>query len=94
MTLENRIDSILVDSQEPPSLLHGDLWSGNFIVDERGNPCLIDPAVYYGHREADLAMTTLFGGFDQKFYRAYRCANPKVDPKNLISSKHCLRCPN
>jgi len=58
-------------SQEIPSLIHGDLWSGNFLSDERGNPVLIDPAVYYGHRCMDLAMTTLFGGFDKKFYDVY-----------------------
>lgn len=57
--------------KEPPALLHGDLWSGNFITDGEGNPCLIDPAVYYGHREADLAMTKLFGGFSVSFYEAY-----------------------
>lgn len=54
-----------------PALLHGDLWSGNFMIDSGGNPVLIDPAVYYGHREMDLAMTRLFGGFDQAFYEAY-----------------------
>ena len=56
---------------EVPSLLHGDLWSGNFLCDEKGNPVLIDPAVYFGHRSMDLAMTTLFGGFGQPFYEAY-----------------------
>jgi fructosamine-3-kinase len=70
--LENRIEDILIGSDEPPSLLHGDLWSGNYITDENGNACLIDPAVYYGHREADLAMTKLFGGFPDKFYNAYK----------------------
>jgi protein-ribulosamine 3-kinase len=69
--LENKIDIILNDCQAIPSLLHGDLWSGNFITDETGNACLIDPAVYYGHREADLAMAKLFGGFDNRFYSAY-----------------------
>lgn len=54
-----------------PSALHGDLWSGNFLCDEKGNPVLIDPAVYYGDRNVDLAMTTLFGGFDQDFYESY-----------------------
>ncbi|MBN9380517.1 MAG: fructosamine kinase family protein [Chitinophagaceae bacterium] len=56
---------------EPPALLHGDLWSGNFLCDEHGRPVLIDPAVYYGHRCMDLAMTTLFGGFERPFYEAY-----------------------
>ncbi len=57
--------------KEAPALLHGDLWSGNYMVDALGNPCLIDPAVYYGHREMDLAMTKLFGGFNSEFYEAY-----------------------
>jgi fructosamine-3-kinase len=69
--LESKINPILNDCNANPSLLHGDLWSGNFISDETGNACLIDPAVYYGHREADLAMTKLFGGFDSRFYYAY-----------------------
>ncbi|MDV3309217.1 MAG: fructosamine kinase family protein [Cyclobacteriaceae bacterium] len=72
--LFKRLRDIL--NQEPPSLVHGDLWSGNVIVDDTGNPCLIDPAVYYGHREIDLAMTELFGGFDQDFYDAYEEAFP------------------
>jgi protein-ribulosamine 3-kinase len=56
---------------EPPSLLHGDLWSGNFLRGLGGQAVLIDPAVYYGHRSMDLAMTTLFGGFDRGFYESY-----------------------
>ena len=56
---------------EPPCLLHGDLWGGNYLADEHGEPVLIDPACYYGHREADLAMTRLFGGFAPEFYAAY-----------------------
>ncbi|HEY6504818.1 MAG TPA: fructosamine kinase family protein [Chitinophagaceae bacterium] len=54
-----------------PSLLHGDLWSGNLMCNEQSSPVLIDPAVYFGHRSMDLAMTTLFGGFDKSFYDAY-----------------------
>lgn len=69
--IENIIEEILQGSEEEPSLLHGDLWSGNYMVDENGNPCIIDPAVYYGHREADLAMTKLFGGYPEEFYRSY-----------------------
>jgi len=57
---------------EAPSLLHGDLWSGNFLCDEHQQPVLIDPAVYYGHRSVDLGMTTLFGGFDPSFYESYQ----------------------
>lgn len=62
--------------EEPPALLHGDLWSGNFMVDQKGDPCLIDPAVYYGHREMDLGMSHLFGGFDREFYSAYHDEYP------------------
>ncbi|WP_430907102.1 fructosamine kinase family protein [Maribacter sp. 2-571] len=54
-----------------PCLLHGDLWSGNVIISNTGTPYLIDPAVYYGHYEVDLAMTRLFGGFPEVFYRAH-----------------------
>lgn len=56
---------------EPPSLLHGDLWGGNFMVGDLGEPTLIDPAVYYGHREMDLGMSKLFGSFDKRFYESY-----------------------
>ncbi|MEE8197728.1 MAG: fructosamine kinase family protein [Acidiferrobacterales bacterium] len=59
-----------------PSLLHGDLWAGNYTTDQDGRPVLFDPAVYYGDREADLAMTELFGGFTAGFYHAYRDAFP------------------
>ena len=69
--IESIISKILSGSEEQASLLHGDLWSGNFMVDENGDACLIDPAVYYGHREADLAMTKLFGGFNSQFYNSY-----------------------
>jgi protein-ribulosamine 3-kinase len=57
--------------EEKPSLLHGDLWSGNFLCNQAAEPVLIDPAVYFGHRSIDLAMTTLFGGFHRMFYEAY-----------------------
>ncbi|HEX6589107.1 MAG TPA: fructosamine kinase family protein [Longimicrobiales bacterium] len=59
-----------------PSLLHGDLWSGNLHVLDAGEPSLIDPAAYFGHREVDLAMAELFGGFDRRFFDAYREAWP------------------
>lgn len=58
--------------REKPSLLHGDLWSGNVIVGSNGHACLIDPAVYYGNREIELAFTKLFGGFDERFYQSYQ----------------------
>lgn len=68
---EKNIKRALETVDEKPALLHGDLWSGNFICDIENNPVLIDPAVYYGHREADLAMTKLFGGFHPDFYISY-----------------------
>jgi fructosamine-3-kinase len=73
---ESRIAELLGAAPEAPVLLHGDLWGGNYIVDDAGEACLIDPAAYYGHREADLAMTRLFGGFDRGFYSAYEEAAP------------------
>ena len=69
--IADKIESILAGCSEAPSLLHGDLWSGNYMTDEKGDACLIDPAVYYGNREADLAMTKLFGGFSASFYNSY-----------------------
>ena len=57
--------------EEPSSLLHGDLWNGNYHVLQSGEITLIDPAVYYGHREIDLGMAFLFGGFDEEFYQIY-----------------------
>ncbi len=77
--LENRLEEIIPDDGEKPALLHGDLWSGNYMCDSNGNPVLIDPAVYYGNREADLAMTKLFGGFDADFYNAYNETFPLCD---------------
>lgn len=61
---------------EKPCLVHGDLWSGNYLIDHQENPVLIDPAVYFGHREVDIAMTCLFGGFDEVFYQSYNNAFP------------------
>jgi fructosamine-3-kinase len=69
----------LVGPEEPPSRLHGDLWGGNLMCDSDGAPCLIDPAVYGGHREVDLAMMRLFGGFGERVYAAYDEAFPLAD---------------
>ncbi|MBI34668.1 MAG: fructosamine kinase [Flavobacteriales bacterium] len=72
--LYHQLDSLF--PKEPASLLHGDLWNGNFISGENNTPWLIDPAIYFGHREMDIGMTMLFGGFDSIFYSAYNCENP------------------
>ena len=66
-----------------PSLLHGDLWSGNLSFDGNGKPVIYDPAVYYGDREADLAMTELFGGFGKGFYAAYQQNFPLASGYNV-----------
>lgn len=65
--------------RERPALLHGDLWSGNVMADNSGLPALIDPAVYYGNREMDIAFSRMFGGFDQRFYDAYDAVFPLTD---------------
>lgn len=70
------VDRLLAGHRPQASLLHGDLWAGNRLADEREAPVIFDPAVYYGDREADLAMTRLFGGFGRAFYDAYRDAAP------------------
>ena len=72
--LYNRIAEIC--PEEPPALIHGDLWSGNFISAHSQVPVLIDPAAGYAHREMDLAMSQLFGGFSPFFYQAYEAAYP------------------
>lgn len=90
--IESIIDRLgdLLPEPERSSLIHGDLWGGNLMSRDDGVPVLIDPAVYYGHREADLAMTRLFGGFPARFYDSYREAWPlepgfdeRVDLYNL-----------
>lgn len=85
----------LFDGYQPQaSVLHGDLWSGNYGIGDDGQAVIFDPAVYFGDREADLAMTELFGGFGQAFYAAYRAAWP-LDPgytrrKQLYNLYHIL----
>lgn len=61
---------------EPPSFLHGDLWTGNYMITSSGYATIFDPAVYCGHREMDIGMTRLFGGFDKRFYEAYNGTYP------------------
>ncbi len=72
--LVNRLPQLV--PPQPASLLHGDLWSGNAITNRLGLPAMIDPAAYFGWAEADLAMTALFGGFPDSFYRAYAETRP------------------
>ena len=88
------LESFFVSYQPDPALLHGDLWGGNIAVDRQGQPVIFDPACYYGDREADLAMTELFGGFSADFYAAYNEVSP-LDPgyavrKNLYNLYHIL----
>jgi len=89
---------ILIDHAPTPSLLHGDLWGGNFSFDRDGEPVIFDPAVYYGDREADLAMTELFGGFGTGFYQAYNAAWPLNEGypvrKTLYNLYHILNHTN
>lgn len=74
--LAEKLGGFFSDYQPHPSLLHGDLWGGNAAAEGNGQPILYDPACYYGDREADLAMTELFGGFNKDFYSAYLSAYP------------------
>lgn len=74
--LLERIVVLLEGHRPQPSLLHGDLWAGNWCADSSGAPVIFDPAVYYGDRETDLAMTRLFGGFGRPFYEAYEDGAP------------------
>ena len=69
----------LVGPEEAPARLHGDLWAGNVLPDESGQPCLIDPSVYGGHREMDLAMMRLFGGFSARVFECYAATHPLAD---------------
>lgn len=71
-----QLEYFFADYRPSRSLLHGDLWGGNWGADASGRPVLFDPAVYFGDREADLAMTRLFGGFGASFYSAYQAAWP------------------
>jgi fructosamine-3-kinase len=101
VTIDKEIDSLCDElgrflniSGEKPALLHGDLWSGNYFPDSEGKPCVFDPAVYYGLREADLAMTELFGRLPQKFYDVYQEVFPMnpgyEERKDLYNLYHLL----
>ena len=91
--LMDNLDSFLIEP-DAPSLLHGDLWSGNYMTGPDGEAWLIDPAVYIGHAEADIAMTELFGGFSSAFYASYNEARPMApgyeERKELYNLYHLL----
>jgi len=92
--LLEKLPAFFAGYRPPPSLLHGDLWSGNAAMEAGGEPAIFDPAVYYGDREADLAMTELFGGFSRSFYDAYRSEYPLdagyATRKDLYNLYHVL----
>jgi len=98
-SLLNRLPELLPDIDDGrASLLHGDLWGGNWMADSTGRAWLIDPAVYYGHREADLAMTELFGGFPPGFRQSYEDEWP-IEPgfterRDLYNLYHILNHAN
>ena len=77
--LMTRLDEVIGQPAEPACLLHGDLWGGNYLIDSEVHAVLIDPAAYYGRREADLAMTLLFGNFGSDFYQGYEEVWPLAD---------------
>jgi fructosamine-3-kinase len=92
--LTEHLGGFFLDYRPAPCLLHGDLWSGNAGMLPDGTPVVFDPAVHRGDREADLAMSELFGGFPEAFYAAYRAAWP-LDPgyetrKTLYNLYHVL----
>jgi protein-ribulosamine 3-kinase len=90
----SHLDRWIDESAVTPALLHGDLWGGNYLIDAQGKPVLIDPAVYYGDREAEIAFTELFGGFGARFYAAYHEAWPLdrgyTDRRDLYNLYHLL----
>ena len=97
-SLMANLDCFFTTYTPVPSLLHGDLWGGNYSFDEQGNPVLFDPALYYGDRETDIAMTELFGGFSAGFYAAYHEVWPLdagyAQRKDLYNLYHILNHAN
>jgi fructosamine-3-kinase len=89
-----RLGAFFAGYAPQPSLLHGDLWGGNWATDASGGPVIFDPATYYGDREADLAMTHLFGGFGREFYSAYEAEWPldrgAIARRDLYNLYHVL----
>jgi fructosamine-3-kinase len=89
-----RLDRWIPSRRPTPSLVHGDLWSGNFLQAQNGDPVLVDPAVYYADREVDIAFSELFGGFPTVFYSAYKQAWPMspgyTERRDLYNLYHLL----
>jgi protein-ribulosamine 3-kinase len=89
-----KLDTLLDLKDEKPALLHGDLWSGNYFASHDQAPCIFDPAVYFGLREADLAMTEMFGRLPEEFYRSYHETFPiqpgYIKRKNIYNLYHLL----
>jgi len=92
------LDDFFQGHQPKASLLHGDLWSGNYAFDKHGNGVIFDPALYYGDRETDIAMTELFGGFTSDFYKGYQEEYPLADTykkrKSMYNLYHVLNHAN
>ena len=88
--MPDAVGTILKDHHPPPSLLHGDLWSGNYGFDSRGEPVIIDPAVYHGDAESDLAMMQLFGSPPTSFFNQYQELKPLPDGWQLRKSVYNL----
>ncbi len=88
LTIKNKLP-ILIPNNITPTLLHGDLWSGN-VLNVNNEPCFIDSACYYGHSEADLALTYMFGGFNNEFYKAYHNIHPKQQGFELRKTLYML----
>ena len=93
LKLMDRLDDLLIEP-EHPSLLHGDMWGGNHLIDRNGEPVLIDPAAYVGHSEADLAMTEMFSPFPRAFYDGYYevlpMKNGYSDRRDIYNLYHTL----
>lgn len=87
---EDLIFHRLNQAEVKPALVHGDLWSGNFLCDEDNEPVLIDPACYWGHSEVDLAMSELFGGFDREFYEAYCLPAGYKERRDIYNLYHLM----
>ena len=88
--MPDAVGAILKHHHPPPSLLHGDLWSGNYGFDSRGEPVIIDPAVYHGDAETDLAMMQLFGSPPTSFFDKYQEFSPLPDGWQLRKSVYNL----